>query len=223
MKGQHVVVTGANRGIGLELCKGFAGEGARVTGLCRKTSPELDRLGVHVAQGIDLGSTEAPNAVAKALADAPPIDVFVHNAGILDRDTLADVDAAKVLRQFQVNAVAPLMLTQAIQGRLRDGAKLVFVTSRMGSIADNGSGSYYGYRMSKAALNMAARSLTHDLAPRGISVLIVHPGFVRTGMTGGAGDVDPQTSATDIRARIAELSSKTSGAFLHARGEHLPW
>ena len=108
-------------------------------------------------------------------------------------------------------------------GVLDDGAKAVVITSRMGSIEDNTSGSRYGYRMSKAAVNMAFRSLAHDLRPAGVAVAILHPGFVRTDMTGHEGMVDPSESAANLIARIDELTLETSGTFWHANGEVLPW
>jgi NAD(P)-dependent dehydrogenase (short-subunit alcohol dehydrogenase family) len=103
------------------------------------------------------------------------------------------------------------------------GSKVGILTRRMGSIADNGSGAYYGYRMSKAAVNAAGVSLARDLAPRGIAVLLLHPGFVRTDMTGHGGNVEPHEAARDLLSRIDELDLASSGTFRHANGEELPW
>jgi NAD(P)-dependent dehydrogenase (short-subunit alcohol dehydrogenase family) len=127
-----------------------------------------------------------------------------------------------VLRQFEVNALAPLLLARALLPHLGAGSKLALISSRMGSIDDNGSGGYYGYRMSKVALNMAGRSLAIDLRPRGIAVAILHPGMVATRMVGFTG-IPPEEAARGLLARINELSPATSGQFFHANGELLPW
>ena len=127
------------------------------------------------------------------------------------------------MAQFQANAVAPLFLTRTLLPRLRPGAKVALVSSRMGSIADNGYGGYYGYRMSKAALNAAGASLAHDLKAAGIAVVILHPGAVRTGMTGGQGAIEPNASAAGLLQRIDELELRTTGRFLHQDGTVLPW
>jgi NAD(P)-dependent dehydrogenase (short-subunit alcohol dehydrogenase family) len=126
-------------------------------------------------------------------------------------------------RQFEVNALGPMLVVHALQDRLADSAKVGLMTSRMGSMQDNTSGGYYGYRASKAALNAIGKSLAVDLAPRGISVVLLHPGLVATDMVGGAGDVSPDEAATQLIARIDALTTKQSGAFLHANGTPLPW
>ena len=114
-------------------------------------------------------------------------------------------------------------MAEAVLPNLVDGAKIAIVTSRMGSIADNTSGGYYGYRMSKAAVNMAGVSLAHDLRSRGVSVAILHPGFVRTGMTDGQGNIDPPQAVQGMLARIDALNLDTTGTFWHQNGETLPW
>ena len=151
-----------------------------------------------------------------------PIDVLINNAGRLRRDSLSQPDDEEVMSQFVVNAVGPLRLTRALLPLMSSGSKVAHITSRMGSIADNTSGGMYGYRMSKAALNAAAKSMTVDLAPKGIAIAILHPGFVRTGMTGGNGLVDPPESAAGLIARIDELTQETSGTFWHMNGDVLP-
>ena len=151
------------------------------------------------------------------------IELLVHNAGIGRFEMLEGTTPSDVMAQFQVNALAPLLLTRALLPRLRSGAKVALVSSRMGSIGDNGSGGYYGYRMSKAALNAAGVSLAHDLKAEGIAVVILHPGAVRTGMTGGQGSIEPDTAASGLLQRIDELELGTTGRFLHADGTALPW
>ena len=218
----RVLVTGANRGIGLELVRLCAGRGDEVVAVCRAPSEELERLGVRVEAGIDLASDDAAAALAARLAGVA-LDRLILNAGILGRVTLDDLDVESIRRQFEVNALAPLRLVAALLPNLPRGARIALITSRMGSIADNTSGGAYGYRMSKAALNMAGVSLAHDLAPRGIAVGIYHPGYVRTRMTGGTGHLEPAESAALLLARIDELTPDTSGTFWHASGERLPW
>lgn len=216
------IVTGANRGIGLELARQLQARGATVVAVCRKSSPALDALGIRVEAGADITEPAAWSDLAGRFA-ADEIDLLIHNAGMLGGDTLDTVEPEGVRAQFELNAVAPLFLTKALMPRLRAGAKVVLITSRMGSMGDNGSGSYYGYRMSKAALNAAGVSLARDLAPRGIAVGILHPGSVRTEMTGGHGAIEADESARGLLQRIDELRLETTGRFLHQNGEELPW
>ena len=219
------VITGANRGIGLELSRQLQARGMRVVGVCRKSSPELDALavnGARVEAGIDVADPKAWPILAERLAH-DEIELLINNAGVLRSDSLDDVDLAGVREQIEINAIAPLFVTQALSPRLTKGAKVALITSRMGSIADNGSGGYFGYRMSKAALNAAGVSLAHDLKAAGIAVVILHPGAVRTGMTGGQGAIEPDTSAAGLLQRIDELELRTTGCFLHADGTVLPW
>ena len=133
------------------------------------------------------------------------------------------MDLEAVRWQFEVNAMGPLRVCHALLPQMGPGSKIGIVTSRMGSIADNTSGSRYGYRMSKAAVNMAGVSLAHDVRERGISVALLHPGYVRTGMTGGHGHVEAEEAATGLLARMDDLDLSTSGSFWHANGEMLPW
>lgn len=152
------------------------------------------------------------------------LDVLINNAGIFERVTLDGLDVDSIRRQFEVNALGPLRLTQALLPNLQAGSKVVLMTSRMGSIADNTSGGSYGYRMSKVALSMAGKSLSHDLKPRGIAVAILHPGLVQTQMTGfTASGITPTQSVTGLLERIDALTLENSGTFWHANGDVLPW
>jgi len=216
------LVTGANRGIGLALCQLLRRRGDEVVAVCRTSSPELDQLGADVVTGVDVTSEPGVARLTRHLGKKP-LDLVILNAGILRASGLEDLDLADVSEQLAVNAVAPLRIAHALLPNLHRGSKLALITSRMGSIADNGSGGYYGYRMSKAALNAAGMSLAVDLKPRGVAVSILHPGPVRTGMTGGHGSVEPLDAARDLLARLDELTLDTSGQFRHANGEQLPW
>ncbi|MFO8236977.1 MAG: SDR family oxidoreductase [Prochlorococcaceae cyanobacterium] len=218
-----VLITGANRGIGLEFCRQLQARGEAVVAVCRTPSPELEQLGVRIEAGLDLTDPGAGEELRRRLGDLS-LDVLIHNAGRLEADSLESVEADALRRQFEVNAVAPLLLSRALLPLLHPGSRLVLITSRMGSIGDNGSGGYYGYRMSKTALCMAGKSLAIDLAPRGIAVAILHPGMVSTRMTGFTpSGISPETSVRGLLQRIDELSLETSGRFRHANGEELPW
>lgn len=218
-----VLVTGANRGIGLECCRQLQARGDQVIAVCRTPSAELEALGVRIEAGVDLTSEAAITSLVERL-DGLPLDGVILNAGLLEATSLEALDPESLRRQFEVNAVAPLRLTQALLGSLGPGSKLALITSRMGSIDDNSSGGSYGYRMSKVALNMAGKSLAIDLKPRGIAVAILHPGLVRTRMVGfNPQGIPPQQAVAGLLARIDALSLATSGTFWHANGEVLPW
>jgi NAD(P)-dependent dehydrogenase (short-subunit alcohol dehydrogenase family) len=151
------------------------------------------------------------------------IDLLINNAGILRNEVLGDIDPDQIRQQFETNALAPLLVTEALMGCLVANAKVALITSRMGSVTDNTSGGRYGYRMSKSALNIAGMSLAHDLKPRGVSVAILHPGLVGTEMIGGHGDITPDQAAERLSQRIDGLTLKNSGTFWHSNGDVLPW
>jgi len=217
------LVTGANRGIGLEYCRQLQARGDRVIAVCRTASPELEGLGVPIEAGIDLASEAAIAELATRLQGVP-LDGLILNAGILESMGLEDLDAEAIRRQFEVNALAPLLLVRALLEQLPRGAKVALMTSRMGSIDDNSSGGSYGYRMSKVALNIAGKSLAIDLQPRGIAVAILHPGLVRTRMINfNPNGISPAESVRGLLARIDGLTLETSGSFWHANGQVLPW
>jgi NAD(P)-dependent dehydrogenase (short-subunit alcohol dehydrogenase family) len=216
------LVTGANRGIGLALCRRLKERGREVIGVCRKSSPALDALGVRVEAGVDVTSDDAVTDLARRLAGVA-LDELVCSAGILREDGLDDAAYDDIRAQLEVNAIAPLRVVAALRKNLRRGGKVALITSRMGSIGDNGSGGYYGYRMSKAALNAAGMSLARDLASSGVAVAILHPGYVRTDMTDGAGNIDPADAAAQLVDRIDALTPETTGTFWHANGQVLPW
>src|SRR5215475_9818808 len=200
------VVTGANRGIGLALTSLLIERGDAVVAACRSSSPELDGLGAEVLHGVD-GVDDEGIARLRAAVGERKIDLLINNAGILIwGDNLQNIDADGIREQFEVNALAPLRVTATLRPALRKGSKVALITSRMGSIADNSSGGAYGYRMSKAALNMAGKSLAEDLKNDGIAVAILHPGMVKTDMVRGHGQVEPDDAAAGLLARIEALT-----------------
>lgn len=219
---QTVLITGANRGIGLALCKTYLARGWQVIGVCRNASPELTETGARVIAGVDVTDQIALNNLADTLT-GKKLDLLINNAGVLQRETLGNLDYSSIEHQFTINAVAPLRVTEALLGSLQKGSKIAFITSRMGSIADNTSGAYYGYRMSKAALNAAAMSLARDLHPKGIAVAILHPGYVQTAMVNFGGDISAEESAQRLSQRIDGLTLENTGTFWHSNGDTLPW
>jgi NAD(P)-dependent dehydrogenase (short-subunit alcohol dehydrogenase family) len=216
-----VLITGCNRGIGLELARQLHDRGDDVIAVCRQPSAALRALGVRIINGIDVANGDSVSALRDALNDTP-IDVLINNAGILRRDSFGSIDYDTMLEQFEVNTLGPLRVCEALADNLHDGSKVAIVTSRVGSIADNGSGGNWGYRASKAAVNMVGMNLMHEFKPRGIAVALLHPGLVATDMTGGQG-IPPAQSAAGLIARIDELSLRNSGTFWHAEGYELPW
>lgn len=220
---KHIVITGANRGIGLEFCKQYALAGYQVTAIVRRSSDALEQLnGVNIVTDIDVSNTTDITVLQEALS-GQPIDVLINNAGVFSNETLTDMDFSALERQLQVNAIAPIRVVHALQQNLSPGAKVAMITSRMGSIADNSSGAYIGYRMSKAALNAASVSLAHELKDQGVALTLLHPGFVQTEMVNYAGDISAEQAAYRLITRIEELTLESSGSFLHGNGDPLPW
>lgn len=219
----RVLVTGANRGIGLEYCRQLHQRGDDVIAVCRQSSDELTQLDVRIESGIDLSRETDQSVLAKRLAGVA-LEGVILNAGILQTFGLDDLDPEGIRRQFEVNALAPLVLARALLNNMSSGGKIALMTSRMGSIDDNTSGGSYGYRMSKVALNMAGKSLAVDLKPRGIAVAILHPGLVRTRMIQfNPLGITPEESVRGLLERLDGLTLETTGTFWHANGDVLPW
>lgn len=230
------LVTGANRGIGYEYCKQLQARGDEAIALCRQSSEALDdlsaRTGMRIEAGIDISDDGAIATLVQSLQQQP-IDVLINNAGIYRQSHLDDLNIDGIREQFEINAIAPLKLTQALLPNLRQatdstglkkGAKIAIMTSRMGSINDNTSGGSYGYRLSKVAVSMAGKSLSYDLKPHGIAVAILHPGLVSTGMTNfTSSGISPAESVKGLLARLDELTLETTGTFWHTNGDVLPW
>ena len=218
----NVLIIGANRGIGLALTTAYANRGDRVYGTSRTGSSTIESAGGHPIDGVDVTKEEGADTLRSAL-EGIQIDLAIINAGLLARTPLENLDFGTVARQIEVNAIGALRMAHCILPSLTEGSKLGIVTSRMGSIADNTSGGGYGYRMSKAAVNSVGKSLSIDLEPRGIAVRLLHPGWVRTEMTGGTGHVSAEEAASGLIQRMDELTLQTTGEFWHAQGTPLPW
>ena len=217
------LITGSNRGIGLELCKQVLERGNEVIATCRKSSLELNNLGVRIEENVDISSKESIDNLRKNLSGLE-LDCLIHNAGIHEYNSFDDLDQQSILRQFLVNALSPLSMTKSLKSLLKKSSKIAFITSRMGSIGDNSSGSSYGYRMSKVALSMAAKSLSKDLLEEDIFVAILHPGLVSTRMTGFTkSGITTEESVRGLLKRIDSLDKNNTGTFWHANGEILPW
>lgn len=222
---ETVLITGTNRGIGLELCRQLTAKGMHVIATCRHASSELKDLNVEIIEGVEVSDPKSLAVMADTLAGRN-IDWLINNAGIAGGIGLGDIDDAAIdsfVRMYRVNSLGPLLTTQALLPNLHQGSKVGIITSRMGSIDDNDSGGSYAYRMSKSAVNAAGKSLSVDLKPRGIAVAILHPGWVRTDMTGHGGLIDPDESASGLIQRMEELTLDTTGGFWHTNGERLPW
>lgn len=217
-----IVITGSASGIGLELARQLAARGDTVFALCRSATPELSALPVTVVAGIELTAPDLEAKLATALKGVK-IDWLLNNAGIFENETLEHMNVEQVRRQFEVNTIAPLRVTTALLPQLSAGAKIGITTSRMGSISDNTSGQYYGYRMSKAAVNMLGKSLTVDLLPKKIAVALLHPGYVKTKLTHHHGEITPDVSAQGLIRLMDALTLETSGGFWHTNGARLSW
>lgn len=216
-----VLITGCNRGIGLQLAEQLSARGDTVFAVCRKASDELRKLDIQIIDGIDVTDASDIATLVSAMGDAK-IDVLINNAGILLHDEFGALNYDQMLEQYRVNTLGPLRVTEALRHNLAAGSKVAIVTSRVGSIADNGSGNYYGYRASKTAVNQIGTNLMHELKPAGIAVCLLHPGLVATEMTNHQG-ISTADSARGLIERIDALSIEQSGSFWHAEGYELPW
>lgn len=222
------LVIGADRGIGLAICRQLAARGETVVAACLCRGGALDDAGIEVISGIEVTSGSAVARMADALEKrGGRIDGLIHVAGVLGLDALGSLDYDDVRRQIEINTVGPLRAVEAALPHLAPDAKVGIVTSRVGSLADNGTGGMYAYRVSKAGANMVALNLHHDLSKRGIAVAALHPGMVATDLTKDIpGDFDyigPDEAAAGLIRRMDELTLETSGRFWHANGEELPW
>lgn len=220
-----VLVTGSNRGIGLELCRQLKQRGNHVIATCRHASEALQAIDVEIIENVEVSDVASLAGLSQQLGERQ-IDWLINNAGIAGGLGLNDINVEAIdsfKRMYEVNSLGPLLTTHMLLKHLGHGAKVGIITSRMGSIADNDSGGSYAYRMSKSAVNAAGKSLSIDLKPSGIAVGILHPGYVRTDMTGHNGLIDTDESAAGLLARMDELNLDNTGSFWHSNGDLLPW
>jgi NAD(P)-dependent dehydrogenase (short-subunit alcohol dehydrogenase family) len=221
-----VLITGANRGLGLEFARQYAGAGWTVIATARNpaNAADLNALGVRVV-ALDVTDQESIDKLARTLGDAP-VDLLINNAGIFPRvGTLAETDFDTVARTYAVNTIGPMRVTRALLPNLRRGEMktVVSITSGLGSITDNTSGRFYGYRESKAALNMFTRSLAAELRDEGFTCVVISPGWVQTDMGGPNASLTPKESITGMRAVIARLTPAATGTYWNYNGETIPW
>ena len=224
-----VMITGANRGLGLEYARQYADEGWRVIATCRdpKNAMELTELEGEVEiHGLDIGDPGQISSLAKSLRQEA-IDLLLNNAGIFDPrpSKLVDIEYKNWENFMRINVMSPLMVCASFNDHVAASnmKKIAIMSSKMGSIDDNRSGGSYIYRSTKAALNAVMKSLSVDLYPRGISVAILHPGWVRTDMGGPNGLIDAPESVYGLRQVIANLNLQNSGRFYNYDGSEIAW
>ena len=224
----HVLVTGANRGLGLEFVRQYLAAGWTVTATCRspREADELKKLGVRIEQ-LDMRETTSFARFAASLTG--PLDLLVNNAGVYGArgraQVLSTLDVPSWQETLLVNAIAPIKLTEALlQNLLRATApKAVFVSTNMASFGVDTGGGEYLYRSSKAALNSAVHLLGKDVVPMGISVAAIHPGWVHTDMGGPNAPLSPKASVEGMRVVIDELGPKSGPVFVNYDGQNIPW
>lgn len=217
----NVAIVGASRGIGREFVRQYLADGWRVHATARRDG-DLDELKAAGATAYRADVNDEASLAAMAAAIAEPLDLLVANAGVGSFEgQLAAVEPADWTRVMTTNALGPLLVARTVGAKVRDGGKLVALTSLMGSIADNGAGGAWSYRMSKAALNMGFSCLAVELRPRGINVAVLHPGWVQTDMGGDQAPLSPGGSVAGMRRVIDGLAS--SGGFFDYTGKPLPW
>ena len=230
MNTHQVLITGANRGIGLEFARQYAADGWSVLACCREpqTARELQALesahsNVRIF-ALDVGNFAQIDALALQLKDEA-IDVLISNAGIYPHSTFGDTSYDDWAKAFKINAMASLKMAEAFVQHITRGQlkKIATITSKMGSIDDNTSGESYIYRSSKTALNMVMKSLSIDLKPYGISVITLHPGWVRTNMGGPNALISTQTSVAGLRKLIENLNLSNTGRFVAYDGQEVAW
>ena len=221
-----VLITGANRGLGLEFARQYAAAGWTVIATARnpESAADLNALPVRVMQ-LDVTDQQSIDKLVGALKGAP-VDLLINNAGIFPRSaSLSEVDFEDVARTFEVNIMGPMRVTRALLPNLRSGEMkiVVSITSGLGSIADNTGGRFYGYRESKAALNMFTRSLAAELRDDDFTCVVISPGWVQTDMGGPGANLTPEESITGMRAVIAKLTPADTGTYWNYDGETIPW
>jgi NAD(P)-dependent dehydrogenase (short-subunit alcohol dehydrogenase family) len=229
-----VLITGANRGIGLEFCRQYAADGWRVLACCRQPekSAALDKLAGLYPGGInvhclDVADHKQIEHLGQVLADES-IDLLINNAGVYpdsDKSGFGHTDYAEWLQAFRINTMAPLKMAETLATQIAHSKQktIVTITSKMGSITDNGGGGSYLYRSSKTAVNMVVKSLSIDLKPLGIIAVVFHPGWVKTDMGGPNALITAEQSVSGIRRVASKLVPADSGKFFGYDGQEIPW
>ena len=227
---KNVLITGANRGLGLEFCRQYLDEGCKVFACCRspETATDLLKLKQTARDRLDIIPLDVTNPIQltnlKHTLEGESVDLLINNAGVYgERLPFGQVEEQQWMEVLRTNTVAPLMVVQTLVGLIPKGGKILLMTSKMGSVADNTSGGSYIYRSSKAALNAVGKSLALDLADKGIRVAICHPGWVVTDMGGPNALIDTQTSIKGLRGVMEGLSADNSGQFFNYNGAPIPW
>ena len=225
-EGRTVLVTGANRGLGLELARQLHEAGATVIGTARKPdkAEDLKELGVRIVQ-LDVADAASVAAMAAQL-EGVPVDAVLNNAGIFpQRESIEDTDPETALRVLTVNTVGPLRVVQALLPNLRAGEwKLIMnMSSGLGSIGNNTGGGMADYRASKAALNMLSRTMAAELGEDGFKVVAMSPGWVRTDMGGPQANLSPEESVEGILKVLAGLTGEDNGKYFNYDGRELDW
>ena len=227
-----ILVTGANRGLGIEFVEQYLNEGNDVIATYRNENSSIDliemgneRSNLKLHQ-LDVSSNKSLNSFAENLGDSP-IDIFINNAGVYGprNSSFGNVDEENWIHAIKINAIAPILLTQLIIKNIRLGAdkKLIYITSKMGSIDDNKGGGAYVYRSSKTALNAVVKSLSVDLENEGMTVALIHPGWVKTDMGGPNALIDKETSVRGMTEVISNLDISSTGNFYNYDGSIIPW
>jgi NAD(P)-dependent dehydrogenase (short-subunit alcohol dehydrogenase family) len=217
------LITGASRGIGAQMVTQLRQRGDSVIAACRSAAPHLAKLGAKVIVGIEVTSPLSIAHLADALGDQK-VDVLINNAGISNSDDWEKEPLDIMRKLYEVNALAPIEVTRRLLPHLAPRAKIAMITSRLGSIAGTTAAiPDVGYRMSKAALNIAGKLMADSLRPKGITVLMIHPGYVKTEMNNGRGDIDAGTSAKGVIALIERNGIERTGTYWHVEGTEIPW
>ncbi|CAK4415871.1 unnamed protein product [Aphanomyces euteiches] len=234
--GKRVLITGASRGIGLAFAKHYNALGWNVIATARtpSSSSELQQLRVEAVVPLDVACEESIKEAAKSIGTTTPIDLIINNAGIILPDTLRSASKANMIKQYEVNAIGPFLVSRAFVSNLELAAKAgaspaitAQISARiasLGCVGEPGSiPGLYGYKASKTALNSLTKALSVDLKPRGIASVLVHPGFVKTDMSGQKGKFTPDQSVEKIAAILAKTTIEDTGNFYHIDGTTTPW